>query len=232
MRSELVVISWWSNCLALVCLHNLVHYAPSRSIYVVQVGKTERAKEHFRARMPPGIKELIYPPNRPAEDWRVRETVARGLMGNHEGLWFIDHDMFLLEDSTDWLEDMDRRFEETNVCLCHPPPRQSSTITNPAFWLSPVRFPPGVPSFARTPYREEPVVNRPYALQQSVALMMPEKDTLVAVMEFLQERSMVCSFPLADQGIVPGGPASVSLGSRAVAQRRQRTLRIVFCDTS
>jgi hypothetical protein len=207
MRSELIVISWWSNCLGRVCLHNLVQYAPRRSIHVVQVGKTETGKERFRARMPPEVKELPYPSNRPAEDWRVRETVARELLEDREGLWFIDHDMFILEDSRDWLDDMDRRFEGTNVCLCHPWPRNGPTITNPAFWLSPVRFPPGMPSFARIPHREEPAVRQPYALQQSAAMMMPEKDTLVASMEFVQERGMVCGFPLTNQDRVPGGPA-------------------------
>jgi len=37
--------------------------------------------------------------------------------------------------------------------------------------------------------------------------MMPEKDTLVAAMEFVQERGMVCGFPLTNQDRVPGGPA-------------------------
>jgi len=101
---------------------------------------------------------------------------------------------------------MDRRFESSNICLGHPSPVRGPSITNPAFWLSPVRFPPGMPSFARLPYQEEPVVSRPYALRQSAALFMPEKDTLVAAMEFLQERGMVCGFPLAEEDRAPDGP--------------------------
>jgi len=207
MRSELVVISWWSNCLGLVCLHNLVKYTSHRNTCVIQVGKPEEQKERFRAHLPPSIEELPYPSHRAAEDWRVREAVARELLGDREGLWFIDHDLFVREECEDWLEDMDSRFEGSNVCLCYPSPRRGPSITNPAFWLSPVRFPPGMPSFARLPYQEEPVVSRPYALRQSAALIMPEKDTLVAAMEFLQERGKVCGFPLSDGDRVPGGPA-------------------------
>ena len=76
MKSDLVVISWWSNCLGLACLHNLATYTRNRNIYVVQVGKTEQQKERFRPHLPPGVEELPYPPDRSAEDWRVREAVA------------------------------------------------------------------------------------------------------------------------------------------------------------
>jgi hypothetical protein len=206
MKSDLVVISWWSNCLGLACLHNLVRHTRNRNIYIVQVGKPEEQKERFRSLLPPGVEELPYPPNRGAEDWRVRENVARELLGDREGLWFIDHDLFLQEDCEGWLDDMDRRFSQSDVCLCHPSPVRGPSITNPAFWLSPLRFPPGMPSFARLPYQEEPAVNRPYALRQSAVLIMPQKDTLVAAMEFLQERGMVCGFPLAEGDRVPDGP--------------------------
>jgi hypothetical protein len=36
---------------------------------------------------------------------------------------------------------------------------------------------------------------------------MPEKDTLVAAMEFLRERGMVCGFPLTERDRVAGGPS-------------------------
>jgi hypothetical protein len=208
LKSDLVVISWWSNCLGLACLYNLTLHAPDRTIYSIQVGKPEEGKERFRTLMPSGVLELQYSDNRGAEDWRVREAVARELLRDHEGLWFIDHDLFVLEDCTVWLADMDRHFAASNVCLCHPIPRRGPAITNPAFWLSPVRFPPGMPSFARLPYREEPIAARPYALRQSATSMMPQKDTLVEAREFLQPLGMVCGFPLADGDRVPGGPAS------------------------
>ena len=206
MKSELVVISWWSNCLGLACLHSLVQHAPDRDIYLVQVGKPEEGKARFRAHMPPGVRELPYGPDRPAEDWRVREAVARELLGDREGLWFIDHDLFLQEGGEGWLAEMDGRLARSSACLCHPAPQRGPSITNPAFWLSPARFPPGMPGFARLPYREEPVASRPYALRQPAALIMPEKDTLIVAKEFLQERGMVCNFPLTEQDRVPGGP--------------------------
>lgn len=206
IRSDLVVISWWSNCLGLASLHALAEHAPGREIYVVQVGKPEESKARFRAHLPPGIRELPYPPDGSGEDWRVREAVARVLLRDRAGLWFIDHDLIVQEDCTAWLDDMDRRLGQSDVCLCHPAPLRGPSITNPAFWLSPVRFPPDLPSFARVPYREDPVASRPYALRQSAGLMMPGKDTLVVAMEFLRERGMTCGFPLSVQDQTPDGP--------------------------
>jgi hypothetical protein len=204
----LVVISWWSNCLGLACLHRLLEHTRHRAVYVVQAGKTEEQKERFRAYLPAPVQEL-HCPGQDFEDWRVRESVARELLPDREGLWFVDHDLFLQVDAEAWLEDMDRRFAGSDVCLCHPTPRRGPSITNPAFWLSPVRFPPGMPSYARLPYHEDPAASRPYAPRQGrpPALMMPEKDTLVAAMEVLQQRNMVSGFPLVEEDRVPGGPA-------------------------
>jgi len=207
MKSDLVVISWWSNSLGLACLHRLVHYTRNRRIYVVQAGKPEEQKERFRAYLPPGVEELPYAPDRPGEDWRVREAVARELLADRAGVWFVDHDLFFQEEVEPWLGEMDRRFAESNICLCHPLPRRGPSITNPAFWLSPPRFPAGMPGFARLPQHEEPVASRPYALRQAAALRMPEKDTLVAAMEFLQGLGLVGGFPLAEADRLPGGPA-------------------------
>jgi hypothetical protein len=209
VRSDLVVISWWSNCLGLACLHRLVKRTRERNIYVVQAGKPENQMERFRAYLPPSVMELHYPAERSGEDWRVREAVAHELLGDREGLWFLDHDLFLQEDCTPWLEDMDVRFAGSDVCLCHPVPRRGPSITNPAFWLSPARFPVGMPSFARVPYQEDPVASRPYAPREGriAALIMPEKDTLVAAMEFLQERDQVYGFPMHEGERLPGGSA-------------------------
>jgi len=206
VRSDLVVISWWSNCLGLTCLHRLAQHAPARALYVVQVGKTSEQRERFRAHLPECVRELPYPADCPGEDWRVREEVARGLLADREGLWFVDHDLFLQEDAEGWLNEMDRRLAGSDVCLCHPLPRRGPSITNPAFWLSPPRFPPGMPGFARLPYREEPVASRPYALRQPAGLMMPEKDTLVAAMEFLLPLGLVSGFPLTERDRSPGSP--------------------------
>jgi len=49
MRSDYVVISWWSNCLGLTCLDRLIKNINNRKrkIYVIQVGKQEKQKELF-----------------------------------------------------------------------------------------------------------------------------------------------------------------------------------------
>lgn len=207
IKSDLVVISWWSNCLGLACLHALVKQAPGRTIYVIQVGKPEDSKARFRAHLPPAVHELPYPSDGSGEDWRVRQTVACNILADRKGLWFIDHDLIIQEDCTAWLDDMDRRLSQSNACLCHPIPVRGPSITNPAFWLSPARFPPDLPSFARVPYREDPVATRPYALRHSsTALIMPGKDTLVVAMEFLRERGMTAGFPLTEQDQTPDGP--------------------------
>lgn len=209
MKSDLVVISWWSNCLGLACLHRLAQHAADREIYVIQAGKPPGQMERFREHLPPAIEELPYSHERSGEDWRVREAVACELLEDREGIWFIDHDLFFRQDCESWLADMDRRLAGTKVCLSHPAPQRGPSITNPAFWLSPVRFPPGMPSFARVPYQEDPVANRPYGprQQRSGALIMPEKDTLVAVMEFLQQQDRVLGFPLGERDREMGGPS-------------------------
>jgi hypothetical protein len=66
-----------------------------------------------------------------------------------------------------------------------------------------------MPSFARLPYQPDPVANRPYAPRELKPrpLVLPEKDTLVAAKEFLQQRNMVLGFPISERDRSPGGPA-------------------------
>jgi hypothetical protein len=204
MRSELVVISWWSNCLGLAALYNLVAYTRNRRIYAVQTGKSEEQKKLFRQALPDGVEELPYDSRRPAEDWRARETVARELLAGREGIWLVDHDLFVQEDCEPWLEEMDGRLENSNACLCHPWPGR--TITDPAFWLSPRRFPAGMPSFAPVPHREIPAARQPSAMRREAAALIPEKDSLVAAMEFLLARGMVYRYPRGAADRTPDGP--------------------------
>ncbi|MFQ5611369.1 MAG: hypothetical protein ACE5H9_04470 [Anaerolineae bacterium] len=207
VRSKLVVISWWSNCLGLTCLRQLAKHTRQRDIYVVQVGKTQRQKERFRAYMPPSVKELPYAQEAAAEHCRVIEAVSYRLLVDQAGLWFIDHDTFVYEDCQPWLNRMDRVFSCSNLCLCHPRPSNGPAITNPAFWLSPRRLPPDLPSLAVIPYRQTRAAKRPYAIRRRAELIMPEKDTLVLAKEFLAARGMACDFPLKGNGLWAAAPA-------------------------
>jgi len=197
VRSDLVVISWWSNCLGLACLHNLVRYTENREIYVVQVGKSAAAKQRFRDHLPLAVRELSYPAHLPAEHCKVMEAVARDLLCGCEGLWFFDHDAFVREDLEPWLTRMDRRLGRSACGLCHFEAADDvPSLTSPVFWLSPARLPQDLPSFEPIPYREIAVSRRPDLFRASADLRMPEKDTLVRVREFLAERDMTCRFSL------------------------------------
>ena len=66
-----------------------------------------------------------------------------------------------------------------------------------------------MPSFARLPRQKDPVADRPYAPREPISrpLVLPEKDTLVAVKEYLDQRHMVLGFPISERDRTPGGPA-------------------------
>lgn len=195
INSAVVVISWWSNCLGLTCLHYLVEHTQQREIYVVQAGKSAEQKARFSRRLPPGVHELHYANNLPGEHCRIVETVARNLLNHCNGLWFFDHDAFILDDLESWLAQIDKHLEATACCLAH---RQQTgpALTSPIFWLSPTRFPVGMPGFEPIPFKATKTALRPDLFRAPAELSMPEKDTLVAAREFLLARNMVYEFPL------------------------------------
>jgi hypothetical protein len=186
IKSALVVISWWSNCLALTCLHNLARHAPGRSLYVLQVGKSQAQMERFRHYLPPA--DLA------AEHGPVVEGVVRRLLPEHQGLWFLDHDWFALDPLEPWLSGMDRSLAGSGCCFCHPQDAESLAITSPAFWLAPARLPQELPSFAPVPYTTMDISKRPDLFRAPADLRIPDKDTLVLVREFLTERGLACGY--------------------------------------
>jgi hypothetical protein len=196
MRSALVVISWWSNCLGLKGLHDLARWAEDRQIYVVQVGKSAAQQARFRRHLPPGVKEVDYPATLPAEHGQVVEAVVREYLRVEDGLWFFDHDVFFYEPLAPWLAAMDRRFEASNCCLGHLATGDSLSITCPAFWFSPARLPADTPNFASIPYEPMAASRRPDLYRFGADLRMPEKDTLVLAREFLAARGMSCRLDL------------------------------------
>jgi len=195
MKSALVVISWWSNCLGLQCLHDLARRAKDRQIYVLQVGKSAAQKARFRRHLPAGVRELDYPAGRPAEHGKVVEAVVRQYLPAQAGLWFFDHDLFFREPLAPWLAALDRRFEASNCCLGHMATGNNLSITCPAFWFSPARLPVEAPGLAATPYEPMAASRRPDLHRFGADLRLPEKDTLVLAREFLAARGMSYQLP-------------------------------------
>ncbi len=209
MKSDLVVISWWSNCLALYCLQQLARYVHGRRVYVVQVGKSEEQKRLFRYYMPSDLVELSYEEGRGEWDWVVRETVGRELLASVEGLWFVDHDFFLLEDGSAWWDEMDRRLEGPAFCLAHAERELGQSVTDPLFWISPRRLPTDIPGFA-------PLAADPGTLSDpsrgnpgSGATGVPRWETMAYMAHALRARKQVLTFPVGGNTTVDGGPPAL-----------------------
>jgi hypothetical protein len=197
MKSDLVVVSWWSNCLGLRCVQHLREGTEGRQIYVVQVGKSEAQKRRFRRHLPPDVTELPYPADRAAEHCRVLESVVDGLLPEHEGLWFVDHDVFFLDPLEPWLRARDGALWPAGCCLAYlTSPERRRAITSPLVWLSPRRLPAGLPGFEPLPFEPLAASRRPDLHRFPAAERMPEKDTLVRAQEFLDARGGVYRHPL------------------------------------
>lgn len=208
LHSRIVVISWWSNCLALDCLHRLVSYADGRPISVVQVGKSAAQRERFRAHLPARVTELSYPEAAPADHCRVLQGVTRCLLRDEAGLWFIDHDVLFQADCEAWLRTADAWLDQGDACLCLRTPADSPAITQPAFWLSPARWPESETSFDPIPFQPQECLRRPDLYRNDGNLRMPVKDTLVQARDELAARGRVRTFPLsaADHALPPFPP--------------------------
>ncbi len=200
MNSDIVVISWWSNCLGLKCLYNLCDYISNRKIFVIQVGKPEPIKEAFRKYLPAGICELRVPDHYPADHWAICEWVVKEKLKDSEGLWFFDHDFFIEGNGNDWLKRIDAIFAIKKIVLAHPLKKEEFSITNPAFWIAPKHLPPQAPGFSPIPPLANFMSEKPYAPRKPIrGLKMPEKDTMVACMEYLRPLGLVFQFNLLGQ---------------------------------
>lgn len=214
MNSDIVVISWWSNCLGLRCLSNLCDYAPDRRVFVIQVGKQEYLKEAFRNYMPEKVVELSLPRKHLEEHWAVCEWVVRKKLNRHEGLWFFDHDFFIEENGEGWLKMMDEAFAAQKTALAYPVKKEGLSITNPAFWIDPKRLPEDAPGFSPIPALAGFRSRKPYAPRKPMKqLRTPEKDTMVACKEYLAQLGLATRFVLYEKenGFTPV-PAFSHLG--------------------
>ena len=208
MKSRIVVISWWSNCLALACLSRIRKYAPERELYVLQVGKSPEQKQRFRAYLPAGIVEIFYPEEAPGEHCRVLKELVLHQLASLEGLWFFDHDFFLRASLEPWLHTADTLFEETQVCLGLPVLDPAGpAITGPAFWISPRRWPPHLDSFDPVPFQPRPEARRPDVFRGKGEMRMPVKDTLVQARDELALQGKVTYFPLDEKSLHESGNA-------------------------
>lgn len=201
LHSQIVVISWWSNCLGLTSLSRLVETTSGREINVVQVGKSELQRQSFRQHLPAGINELPYPEEAPAEHSRVIQEVCQHLLARSEGVWFIDHDVFMQAECETWFQAMDEWLGRIDACLCLPLRPPTPAITQPAFWLSPRRWPASIQSFDPIPFEPQEVSRRPDLYRNNGDLRMPIKDTLVVARDELAATGNVAFFPLDPQDI-------------------------------
>ena len=212
-KSDIIVISWWSNCLGLACLHGLIRYVKNRRIFVIQTGKKRKQRKSFTNALPTGVIELSYPPFQFHQHWRVCEIVVNRLCSNYAGLWFFDHDLFFNQDVDPWLDWMDERFDRSSACLSYPGDVESGSITTPAFWISPQRMPDDAPGFSPKPPMKKFNARRPYAKQRNrLKLVKPAKDTLVVLMESLAKRGMVLPYMLHPGGEAPHFPDHAHIG--------------------
>lgn len=185
MKSQIVVISWWSNSLGLECLRRLAGYLPDRRIYVVQVGKSREQKQRFREALPDRITELLYPDDAPGEHSRVVYEIALNQLYVSDGVWFIDHDVFFEESCAFWFDTADQWFTQSYLSLCVNAQPGSPALTQPAFWISPARWPAHITTIDPVPFEARESSRRPDLFRHSGGMSIPQKDTLVQSYEEL-----------------------------------------------
>jgi uncharacterized protein len=216
VRSALVVTSWWSNSLALACLQRLARYCQGREIYLAQAGKSAEQMARLRALLPPEVIELAYPEDLPQDDSPMREYLALTRLRDLTGAWFIDHDTFFDADPEPWFRAADRWFSEFRTCLCIGEPREGPGVTQPAYWVSPSRWPQQVVSFDPVPFAAKDSARRPDLYRHDGDVVQPQKDTLVRVREELTVRGLCSWFPLTAEAAarhgLPAFPAHTHLG--------------------
>ncbi len=216
MRSCVVITSWWSNSLALTAIRRFMLYAPRRTLLVMQAGKSPAQMERFRQLLPAHVRELHYPEGQRADDSAMREYLAKVALKNEAGIWFFDHDAFLTQPCEAWFEDADARLERSGLCLCTRPPQPGFGVTQPAYWLSPARWPDDLPSFDPVPFVPRPHVERPDLERTNGRLALPGKDTLVQAREAAETRGLAGAYPVdgltVSAPVLPDFPPHLHLG--------------------
>ncbi len=193
LKSKIVVISWWSNCLVLQSMKTVLRHSGKEDVLLVQCGKSKASRERLRRFLDERVREIHYPDDRPAEHFQVLEYLVRGPLKGEEGIWFLDHDVFLLGDARLFFQELDRKFQKNKIALFVP---EGRTMTNPAFWLSPARLPENCPSFSPVPAKTSRVSRRPDVYSRQNTPQSPEYDTLVKAYEAMEKEGKASLFPL------------------------------------
>jgi hypothetical protein len=187
---RILVISWWSNCLALTSIARLLAHAPGIPVSVIHVGKPERQKELFRRAQSPGVDELPYPEQRPGEHGAVLDYVLAAFRDRPEPLFCMDHDVFLEEQCDSWFERTAALHLELGHCLATPGSAEQASRTSPAFLLVPHLVPRETPSFLPIPPRHSAAARAPYAHRRQGRPVRPVKDTLVEACDYLDAHGL------------------------------------------
>lgn len=210
MRSAIVIISWWANCLALRCLQHLTPRPAAADLFVLHVGKPAHQRDAFR-RLAPDVTELPYPPDAPADHCRVIAFVARRALRNYDSVLFLDHDVFLDGDLGEWLTAAEHRLRARGCLLAVPDGRRAS-LTSPAFWLAPAHWPDDL-SFDPQPFTPCPEARHPGRVVSAAPLRLPGQDTLFVARDALGPLGRVAVYPTAPPaGELPPFPAHEHLG--------------------
>ena len=215
INTPIVVISWWSNCLALACLHRLMQFTGEREIILVQVGKLDEQKKKLRHLLPKRIVELEYPLEFPAEHSRIIRFIVKEALSQESGLWFVDHDLLLLEAAENWLRHVETDFDISDRILALPKyEKRTPSITIPLFWVSPVRWPHYLEGFDPVPFKAQLSSKHPYEHSSEFSLRLPRMDTLEQACAILGEEERVAFFPMRENLNVnlPTFPSHYHLG--------------------
>lgn len=179
--------------MALHCVKQLKKFCSNHPIYVVQNGKSPEKKRLFTSFLDDDVTELQYPEEAPGEHFHVIEHVLQNALPHEDGIWFLDHDAFLLEDAGHFFSEIDRTVEKSDICMFTP---DQHPLTIPAFWLAPKRFPEDCPSLAPYPHKVSEASRRPDMFEKKKSLDTPQHDTLVLAQQHLAKKGLAGLFPV------------------------------------
>ncbi len=192
-----------------------MQFTSDREIILVQVGKLDEQKKKLRNYLPSRILELEYPLELPAEHSQVIRFIVKEVLSQESGLWFVDHDLVLLETADEWLRKVETDLENSDRILALPRYEvKTPSITIPLFWVSPERWPRYLEGFDPIPFNDQLSSKHPYSYSSEFSLRLPQMDTLEQACAILHEEGRVAFFPMEENlyGTLSTFPAHQHLG--------------------